>query len=903
MVFSIFRRRNHPRNTSANPSEVPAPSTSHSETHSPEMSAMESNSSEAAMTEIPSPESRATGLRAGGLRATATEIRPPDENAYLANSEASIKLLADLLAENQDISVESRLTTLRNLIRYDFADIFVGKARFNAGHRSSVALQNALEKLENWLYFDGLSHRPILAVGGMFSAGKSQFLNAILKDAVLPVATTPTTAIPTYLMYGDTAQILALNSFNRRTVLDAEALKAISHAFHQRYHLGFSHLIRRIQITTPQMPYQNLVFLDTPGYSKPDALQKADNIDENLARKHLLMADYLLWLIDVEKGTLAQEDIQFLQSLSLSSPIFFVVNKADLKPRSQVEAIVEQVSQEAANAQLPTAGFCAYSSRNGVQIFGDDLLAYLQSLDGVNKYADPWGTFAQSLMPLREELDLHDNQVREALQMGNSLIIDHLQTPTEAKKALTDYVQNAKQFQKELADVRRSLTAFSEKLEQQVDSLAADLLAHRPPKLPAEMADQVRKTAYEADRHLQTDGATAAYLAPHVGFSLRDWRRAAETGMAEGQFLLGLCYGDGLGCEQNSLKAAEWFRYAADQGHAGAQKSLGDHYLQGYGVPQSDEMALIWYRKAADQNHADALYLLGEAHGMGRGVPPDADMAANYCRQAAERGHGKAQHKYGACCEQGYGAPQDDREAVKWYRRAAEQGYAEAQCYLGALYATGRLVAADPLEAAKWCRLAADQGHPHAQYMYGDFYIKGIGVPINDREAVDWYRKSAQQGYLQGQYQLAHCYLNGTGVAQNLSEGAHWFLQAAQQGCARSQFQYAELCEQGRGVSRNYQDAAHWYRKSADQGNTDAQNNLGNLYLQGLGVKKSPTDALVCFQKAADQGNAWGQYNLGFMYATDQGVPQDFDKARYWYERAAAQGHEYAQANLKRLPI
>lgn len=616
-------------------------------------------------------------LRAGASEAAIQTV----ENRYLADPQASLTLLADLLAENSDVSVESRLATLRSFIRQQFAELFIGQARLNAGHRSSVALQNALEQLENWLYFNGLSHRPILALAGMFSAGKSQFLNAILGNAVLPVATTPTTAIPTYLMHGDEPQILALNAFNRRTALDAEALQAISHTFHLRYRLGFSHLIRRIQITTPQMPYRNLVFLDTPGYSKPDALQTVDNTDENLARQHLLVADHLLWLIDVEKGTLAQDDVAFLQSLPLSSPIFFVVNKADLKPIAEVQHVVAQVRQEAAHAHLPTAGVCAYDSRAGTALLGDDLLDHLQALDSRNKYADPWATFAQALLPLREELDLREKQMREALQMGNSLIIDHVNTPPEAKKALTDYVQNAKSFQNDLVATRRKLIAFTDQLERQVDALATDLLAHRPPKMAQEVADAVRQVAYDADRHLQTHGNAAVVLAPQVEMALRDWRRAADSGMAEGQFLLGICYATGMGCEQNSLQGVEWLRRAADQGYAGAQTHLGTAYFHGYGVPQNHAEGLIWYRKAELQNHAAALYRLGEAYAMGHGVPSDVAKATDYCRQAAELGHLHAQFLYGRCCEEGNGVPQNAQAAVQWYRRAAEQGYLEAQCY------------------------------------------------------------------------------------------------------------------------------------------------------------------------------------------------------------------------------
>lgn len=54
------------------------------------------------------------------------------------------------------------------------------------------------------------------------------------------------------------------------------------------------------------------------------------------------------------------------------------------------------------------------------------------------------------------------------------------------------------------------------------------------------------------------------------------YRKAADQGFAESQFILGLCYYEGKGVEQNKAEAVKWFRKAAEQGHELAKEALKD---------------------------------------------------------------------------------------------------------------------------------------------------------------------------------------------------------------------------------------------------------------------------------------------------------------------------------------
>ena len=65
-------------------------------------------------------------------------------------------------------------------------------------------------------------------------------------------------------------------------------------------------------------------------------------------------------------------------------------------------------------------------------------------------------------------------------------------------------------------------------------------------------------------------------------------------------------YADGEGVPEDDAEAVRWYRLAADQGLANAQYNLGVMYADGEGVPEDDAEAVRWYRLAADQGLANA---------------------------------------------------------------------------------------------------------------------------------------------------------------------------------------------------------------------------------------------------------------------------------------------------------
>ncbi len=105
------------------------------------------------------------------------------------------------------------------------------------------------------------------------------------------------------------------------------------------------------------------------------------------------------------------------------------------------------------------------------------------------------------------------------------------------------------------------------------------------------------------------------------------WNTAAQAGNVNAQHNLGVLYEEGLGVDQDLLKAAAWYQKAAENGVPGAAYNLGSMYDEGIGVEQNYTEAAKWYTVAAEGNIVDAQFNLGLLYAMGQGVTQDYEKA------------------------------------------------------------------------------------------------------------------------------------------------------------------------------------------------------------------------------------------------------------------------------------
>jgi TPR repeat protein len=71
-------------------------------------------------------------------------------------------------------------------------------------------------------------------------------------------------------------------------------------------------------------------------------------------------------------------------------------------------------------------------------------------------------------------------------------------------------------------------------------------------------------------------------------------------------------YANGRGVPKDDQQAVVWYRKAAEYGLPDARYSLGLAYENGQGIPQDLTLAMAWFRKAAEQGHKEAKAKLDE---------------------------------------------------------------------------------------------------------------------------------------------------------------------------------------------------------------------------------------------------------------------------------------------------
>jgi TPR repeat protein len=246
-----------------------------------------------------------------------------------------------------------------------------------------------------------------------------------------------------------------------------------------------------------------------------------------------------------------------------------------------------------------------------------------------------------------------------------------------------------------------------ELLESDPDALAAELNKIEPgTNLAAEVAEKFPATTTESepieqasiDPQQQTPAAAPAAQEsvaalgdadPSLPENIKQIETQARGGLAEAQHDLAAIYTAGHGgVKQNYERAAFWFRKAADQGIANAAYNLGVLYHQGLGVKADIKQAIKWYETAAKIDHPEAQYNLGIAYIEGIGVSYDPARATRYFENAANAGVMEAAYNLGLIYENGLLGQPKPEEALKWYKKASDQGSPEAKAALEQLAKT-----------------------------------------------------------------------------------------------------------------------------------------------------------------------------------------------------------------------
>lgn len=137
----------------------------------------------------------------------------------------------------------------------------------------------------------------------------------------------------------------------------------LSHDFIKELGFNLKNILPMMVMETPIPAYQHICFINTPGYNPSNS--GFSGKDKDTAIEYLANANALIWLISAQAGTFPASDLEFLDSLDLEGKkLYILLNKADLKPKSELESILDHIQEVLDDNYMEYEGISAYDSRN-----------------------------------------------------------------------------------------------------------------------------------------------------------------------------------------------------------------------------------------------------------------------------------------------------------------------------------------------------------------------------------------------------------------------------------------------------------------------------------------------------------------------------------------------------------
>ena len=108
------------------------------------------------------------------------------------------------------------------------------------------------------------------------------------------------------IVKGEKHEVMGINIFDTKVQMQPRDIKKIAHGFGEveddddekiTESVTLGHVLDNIFFSTPLHKYENIAFLDTPGYSKPDSEKYSAKTDEQIARGQLNSSNYILYFL------------------------------------------------------------------------------------------------------------------------------------------------------------------------------------------------------------------------------------------------------------------------------------------------------------------------------------------------------------------------------------------------------------------------------------------------------------------------------------------------------------------------------------------------------------------------------------------------------------------------------
>jgi predicted GTPase len=193
------------------------------------------------------------------------------------------------------------------------------------------------QEIKTWI-----KNKKVIAIVGEFSAGKTSIVNRILKQdnphaIELPVKSSETTAIPTYISKGIDFNCQFYSTSGNLKNITTESFQKVTKSLIDN--INISSIVKYFVLSYNNKNLSDISILDTPGFgsnSKEVVSKTTDIVKE---------ADALFWVVDANTGEINNSSINVIKGNLQKVPLYIIINKSDTKSQNDLELLQKKIKE------------------------------------------------------------------------------------------------------------------------------------------------------------------------------------------------------------------------------------------------------------------------------------------------------------------------------------------------------------------------------------------------------------------------------------------------------------------------------------------------------------------------------------------------------------------------------
>ena len=437
------------------------------------------------------------------------------------NPQMALDLIAHICTASRDLDVDHCFDSY-----FDILDDFEKKINDKGFTLYKPDLVDNCRSGVNYLVLSLLadvSANLKIAVAGGYSAGKSSLLNSLTGIGhLLPTGIDPVSMVNTHINCSTSTRNLIVRGENIKNdvvLLNKDVLACVQHASKSKVYIAS--VLNKIimDVPTPSYPYLNgITFVDTPGYNNSNNSNVENRAkDVETALEAISDADVLFWCIDIDAGTITNNDLQMLKRVQQEKenmPLVIFFTKMDKKPDLEVDKIMKAASticqKELVRMPDDIIGISCVDDKVRMKSLNNhsvnQLFKILVSANGTSDYLQIaenaiGGRFDEEMNSSKVTADNYEQKRRESIKEKNEwqeLYNSTKQKNNEEIKHIRDVVLNS--YDKIMDAANRRLDFFDKAMDGWRDSLNREVEWHNKRGAFSDTSSLERRNESSIDR-------------------------------------------------------------------------------------------------------------------------------------------------------------------------------------------------------------------------------------------------------------------------------------------------------------------------------------------------------------------------------------------------------------------